>query len=164
MHSSRSQRDRETILKDFNSGETPIIIATSVYARGMDLHKVEHVSLTASLPKPTSTDTTYSQIINFDLPSRTHGGITEYIHRIGRTGRIGARGQSTSFFNDRNEDLAPALVNLLLENEQKVEDFLDPFRPADGVPNFEESDEDGAGVEVDGETGNDGWGSPAGDD
>ena len=71
-------------------------------------------------------------IINFDLPSITHGGIDEYVHRIGRTGRIGNEGLSTSFYNDRNEDMGPLLCKLLIESGQKVPDFLEQYKPEDG--------------------------------
>lgn len=68
-------------------------------------------------------------VINYDLPSTMHGGITEYVHRIGRTGRIGNAGKASSFYNDRNDDLAPKLVKLLIEAQQVVPDFLDMFKP-----------------------------------
>lgn len=76
-------------------------------------------------------------VINFDLPSPQYGGIEEYTHRIGRTGRIGNTGLATSFFNDRDEDLGPQLVMTLLETRQKVPDFLEKHVPegftADGT-------------------------------
>ena len=60
-------------------------------ARGLDIPKVKHV-------------------INYDLPSN----IEEYVHRIGRTGRIGNQGQATAFFQrDRDAHLARALVKVL---------------------------------------------------
>lgn len=68
-------------------------------------------------------------VINYDLPSTMHDGITEYVHRIGRTARIGNEGKATSFYNDRNEDLAPKLVKLLLESKQEVPDFLESHKP-----------------------------------
>ena len=70
-------------------------------------------------------------VINYDLPSSDHGGIQEYVHRIGRTARIGNVGLATSFYNERNEDIAAALVRILLETKQTVPDFLDPFKPED---------------------------------
>ena len=86
-------------------------------------------------------------IINFDLPSTTHGGIDEYVHRIGRTGRIGNEGLATSFYNDRNEDLGPLIVKLLLEAGQKVPDFLEGHKPEEGEEidwdDQSEPDEDG---------------------
>ncbi|KAL1612712.1 hypothetical protein SLS60_000941 [Paraconiothyrium brasiliense] len=70
-------------------------------------------------------------VINYDLPSTMHDGITEYVHRIGRTARIGNEGKATSFYNDRNDDLAPKLVKLLLEAKQEVPDFLEMHKPED---------------------------------
>lgn len=57
-----------------------------------------------------------------------HGGIDEYIHRIGRTARIGHKGMATSFYNERNEDIAPELVKTLLECGCQVPDFLEQFK------------------------------------
>ena len=81
-------------------------------ARGLDVANVKHV-------------------INYDLPSTQYDGITEYIHRIGRTARIGNEGKATSFYNDHNEDIAEDLVKILLESKQDVPDFLEGFKPAD---------------------------------
>jgi ATP-dependent RNA helicase DDX3X len=64
MHSDRTQREREDAMRAFRNGSTPILIATGVTARGIDVRNVKYV-------------------INYDLPSTEHGGITEYIHRIG---------------------------------------------------------------------------------
>ena len=63
-------------LADFKSGRMSILVATNVAARGLDIRGVEHV-------------------VNFDLPE----SIDEYVHRIGRTGRVGNTGRSTSFFD-----------------------------------------------------------------
>ena len=57
-------------------------MATAVAARGLDIPNVKHV-------------------INFDMPS----DVEEYVHRIGRTGRMGNLGLATSFFNDKNRNL-----------------------------------------------------------
>lgn len=70
-------------------------------------------------------------VINYDLPSSDHGGIQEYVHRIGRTARIGNVGLATSFYNERNEDIAAALVRILLETNQNIPDFLDAYKPED---------------------------------
>ncbi|KAL5444552.1 hypothetical protein PMIN07_004997 [Paraphaeosphaeria minitans] len=112
IHSNRTQREREDALRSFRSGKCPLMVATGVSARGLDVANVKHV-------------------INYDLPSTMHGGITEYVHRIGRTGRIGNEGKATSFYNDRNEDVAPKLVKLLLEAKQEVPDFLEMHKPED---------------------------------
>ena len=98
-------------------------------------------------------------IINYDMPSFDHGGIHEYVHRIGRTARIGNVGMATSFYNDRNEDIADALVKLLLETKQEIPDFLENYKP-DNVEdlqfNDDTDDEDEGGA-----AGGDAWGTPA---
>ena len=98
--------------RSFRTARCPILVATGVTARGRRVANVKHV-------------------INYDLPSAQHAGITEYIHRIGRTARIGNEGKATSFFNDRNEDIAEDLVKILIESTQEVPDFLEQFKPED---------------------------------
>ena len=98
--------------RSFRSAKAPILVATGISARGIDIKNVMHV-------------------INYDLPSGMYGGISEYTHRIGRTARIGNVGMATSFFNEKNEDLAPDLVRLLLETHQEVPDFLEQWKPDD---------------------------------
>merc|ERR1719383_1409888 len=101
IHGDRTQREREEALNAFRSGEYPILVATAVAARGLDIPNVRHV-------------------INFDLPSE----VDEYVHRIGRTGRAGNTGWATSFFNESNMKIAPGLVDLLSEAKQDVPDKL----------------------------------------
>ncbi|GIC86657.1 DEAD/DEAH box helicase [Aspergillus udagawae] len=125
IHSDRTQREREDALRSFRSARCPIMVATGVSARGLDIKNVMHV-------------------VNFDLPSTAHGGITEYIHRIGRTARIGNEGLATSFYNDRNSDIAPDLVKILIESGQKVPDFLESYKPADEVVKFDDDTDDEA--------------------
>ncbi|VUZ46701.1 unnamed protein product [Hymenolepis diminuta] len=102
IHGDRPQADRERALSSFRSGRTPVLIATAVAARGLDIPNVKHV-------------------INFDLPS----DIEEYVHRIGRTGRMGQPGSATSFFCDRNQNVAHQLVELLREAKQPVPIWLE---------------------------------------
>ena len=97
-------------------------------------------------------------IINYNLPSVTHGGIDEYVHRIGRTARIGNDGAATSFYNDRDTDLAPSLVKVLLECSQEVPDFLQEHIPEEGAPLDFDDDTDNEG-EVKAEGKIDAWGS-----
>lgn len=71
-------------------------------------------------------------VVNYDLPSVEHGGIGEYVHRIGRTARIGNVGLATSFYNtEKNAGIGEDLVKLLLETKQPIPDFLQEFVPAD---------------------------------
>lgn len=124
IHSDRGQREREDSMRAFRSGRAPILIATGVSARGLDVAGVEHV-------------------INYDLPSMAFGGIQEHVHRIGRTARIGHTGKATSFYNERrDEDIAQALVNQLVEMEQEVPEFLAHLVPEGGVVNFDDESED----------------------
>jgi len=83
-------------------GKSPILVATAVAARGLDIPNVKHV-------------------INFDMPS----DVEEYVHRIGRTGRMGNLGLATSFFNDRNRNLTRELVELIIESNQELPSWLE---------------------------------------
>ena len=60
-------------------------------------------------------------MINFDLPT----DIDEYVHRIGRTGRAGMAGQATSFFNEKNRNIATDLLDILTEAHQEVPEWLE---------------------------------------
>lgn len=80
IHGDRSQREREDALKRFRAGKAPILVATAVAARGLDIPHVKHV-------------------INFDLP----GDVEEYVHRIGRTGRMGNLGKFVLLENNNRE-------------------------------------------------------------
>nr|CAB3237017.1 ATP-dependent RNA helicase DDX3Y [Phallusia mammillata] len=102
IHGDRTQAQREEALMAFRTGQFPILVATAVAARGLDIPNVRHV-------------------INFDLPS----DIDEYVHRIGRTGRVGNIGLATSFFNQKNINIAKDLVDLLLEASQEVPQWLE---------------------------------------
>ena len=77
-------------LRSFRSGRTPILVATDVAARGLDIPHVTHV-------------------INFDLPT----DVDDYVHRIGRTGRAGKKGLATAFFTDKDTGLAKGMAELL---------------------------------------------------
>jgi len=102
IHGDRTQREREAALKSFREGSTPILVATDVAARGLDIKNV-------------------TQVINFDMPSN----IDDYVHRIGRTGRIGTTGKALSFFNDKNANVARDLIELLSENGHEIPAFLE---------------------------------------
>ena len=60
-------------------------------------------------------------MVNFDLPS----DIEEYVHRIGRTGRVGNLGMATSFYNEKNRNIAKDLVDLLYHAKQEVPGWLE---------------------------------------
>ena len=91
------------------------------------------------------------------MPSNDHGAIHEYVHRIGRTARIGNVGMATSFYNDRNEDIADALVKLLLETRQEIPEFLEGYKPenVEDLQFDDDTDEEGEGEA----SGGDAWGA-----
>ena len=97
-------------------------------------------------------------VINYDLPSTDHGSIHEYIHRIGRTARIGNIGLATSFFTDRNEDLGEALTKVLIESGQPVPDFLEQHKPDDEEAPLQFDDESEDEDEANGSDGGAAWG------
>ncbi|KAG5456200.1 MAG: P-loop containing nucleoside triphosphate hydrolase protein, partial [Olpidium bornovanus] len=104
IHGDRTQREREKALESFRTGRTPILVATAVAARGLDISNVAHV-------------------INYDLP----GDVDDYVHRIGRTGRAGNTGLATSFFNRGNRGIVKDLIELLKEANQEVPQWLQTF-------------------------------------
>lgn len=74
IHGSKSQGQRVKAMHDFKSGRLQVLVATDIAARGLDIDDISHV-------------------INYDLPNEPES----YIHRIGRTGRAGAKGTAYSF-------------------------------------------------------------------
>merc|ERR1719174_3362893 len=87
IHGDRTQQQREEALADFKSSRSPILIATDVAARGLDIPNV-------------------ALVIQYDLAM----SVDDYVHRIGRTGRIGKNGIAIGMVNNRNKRTAPELV------------------------------------------------------
>jgi len=81
IHSDRRQEDRIAALEAFRRGEYPVLVATDVAARGLDVEGISH-------------------IINFDVPFSSD----DYIHRAGRTARAGAVGEVVTFVSPAEED------------------------------------------------------------
>jgi ATP-dependent RNA helicase DDX3X len=102
IHGDRTQRERERALEMFRNARCPILVATAVAARGLDIPNVTHV-------------------VNYDLPT----DIDDYVHRIGRTGRAGNTGIATAFFNRGNRGVVRDLIDLLKEANQEVPSFLE---------------------------------------
>lgn len=109
IHGDRSQGEREAALASFKAGHTPILVATDVASRGLDINNVTHV-------------------FNFDLPN----DIDSYVHRIGRTGRAGNTGLAVSFMNEGNSSIARELAELLSENGQDVPTWMNSMARARG--------------------------------
>jgi len=97
IHGDRTQKEREYALQSFRTAAIPILVATDVAARGLDIPNVMWV-------------------INFDLPNN----IDSYVHRIGRTGRCGNEGNTVAFVNENNKPIFKDLLKLLKETKQEV--------------------------------------------
>ena len=104
IHGDKLQVERQKAIKKFSSGEIPILVATDVASRGLDFPNVSYV-------------------FNFDMPKN----IEDYIHRIGRTGRVGNKGKAISFYNTKNKQIGFDLVKELKKANQKIPDFLQEF-------------------------------------
>ncbi|KAI5185405.1 ATP-dependent RNA helicase DDX3X [Nematocida homosporus] len=101
IHGDKQQQEREAALQKFKSGEIPILVATSIVARGLDIPGIELV-------------------VNYMLPN----DIKDYVHRIGRTGRAGKKGRSVTFISRDDQAQAGALVDILKKANQPVPGFL----------------------------------------
>ncbi|RCV10404.1 hypothetical protein SEVIR_2G115400v4 [Setaria viridis] len=104
VHGDKAQHDRTKALSLFKEGKCPLMIATDVASRGLDIPDVEVV-------------------INYSYPLTTE----DYVHRIGRTGRAGKKGVAHTFFTQENKGLAGELVNVLREAGQVVPQALMKF-------------------------------------
>jgi len=102
MHGDKTQQDRDKGMADFVAGKSPLMFATDVCARGLDIKDVTHV-------------------VNYDMAR----DVESYIHRIGRTGRAGASGTSITYVNDAfDTECAPALIKIAKEAGQEVPEWL----------------------------------------
>jgi len=99
-----TQAARTASLDQFKQGGVPLLVATDVAARGLDIPMVEVV-------------------INFTFPLT----IEDYVHRIGRTGRGGRTGHAHTFFTSFDKAHSGALQNILREANQPVPDALTKF-------------------------------------
>ncbi|KNA24864.1 hypothetical protein SOVF_011780 [Spinacia oleracea] len=104
IHAGKPQSTRTKSLAMFKTGTCPLLIATDVAARGLDIPDVEVV-------------------INYSFPLTTE----DYVHRIGRTGRAGKKGVAHTFFTKENKGLAGELVNVLREANQIIPPDLVKF-------------------------------------
>ncbi len=90
IHGDLRQTQRDRVIKKFRSKDYQILIATDVVARGIDIDHIEHV-------------------INFDFPRATE----DYIHRVGRTGRMDSKGFALSFISNSDRDPYSKVISKL---------------------------------------------------
>jgi len=125
IHGDRTQAAREDALRRFKQGETPVLVATDVAARGID---VKNIGL----------------VINYDLPMDAEN----YVHRIGRTARAGESGRAMSFCSEIDQDVSrfKAIERLIKQTISTVRahDFHDEAIEAlqrEGIPLPEDAKE-----------------------
>lgn len=119
LHGDMAQGKREKVLNSFRDGSERIVVATDVAARGLDVDGITHV-------------------INYDLPDDTE----VYVHRIGRTGRMGRKGESWSFVSGKEVQL----IDKICSTWGLTIPFIDPpalpeGRDRDFVPKRDDWDE-----------------------
>ncbi|KAI1713076.1 DEAD/DEAH box helicase domain-containing protein [Ditylenchus destructor] len=101
IHGDKNQSERDWVLNEFREGKTPILLATDVAARGLDVSDIKFV-------------------INYDYPNNSE----DYVHRIGRTGRRDQKGTAYTFFTRENGPKAKDLIKVLEEAKQIVSEPL----------------------------------------
>ena len=102
MHSDRSQGERNEALAGFRSGKYPVLVATDIAARGLDIAGVTHV-------------------INYDVPQHPE----DYVHRIGRTGRAATEGDALTLFVAEELPYVEAIERLIQQKlpRKKLDNF-----------------------------------------
>jgi len=104
VHGNKTVAQRASALSGFKAGNPPMMIATDVAARGLDIPKVEYV-------------------INYSFPLT----VEDYVHRIGRTGRAGLTGISHTFFHRGDKALSGELISVLRAAKAPIPDELLSF-------------------------------------
>jgi len=112
IHGDKSQSERDWVMREFRTGSHPIMIATDIAARGLDVKDIKYV-------------------INYDFPTN----IEDYVHRIGRTGRAKTTGTSYTYFTFDNHKSSKALIKILEEANQEIPPKLLEFARALGGNN-----------------------------
>lgn len=107
IHGGKDQVDRDSTISDFKKGIFPVLIATSVAARGLDVKQLKLV-------------------VNYDAPNH----MEDYVHRAGRTGRAGNTGVAVTFVTPKQDSCAPGIAKALEQSGQAVPEKLDEMRKA----------------------------------
>lgn len=108
IHGNKSQAERQKALHNFKSKNIKVLIATDIASRGIDIDNLSHV-------------------INFELPNVAE----TYVHRIGRTGRAGAKGRAISFCGTEEKALLRDIRKLTAQSIPVMKDH--PFQMADAT-------------------------------
>ncbi|KAI3402990.1 ROK1 [Candida oxycetoniae] len=93
IHAERTPKQREEVIKRFKNGDIWVLITTDVLARGVDFRGV-------------------NMVINYDVPQSAQA----YVHRIGRTGRAGRKGEAVTFFTKEDDKAVKPIVNVMKQS------------------------------------------------
>ncbi|MDF1883466.1 DEAD/DEAH box helicase [Sulfurimonas sp. SAG-AH-194-C21] len=104
IHGNKSQNARTKALADFKAGKTRVLVATDIAARGIDIDQLPHV-------------------VNYELPNVSE----DYVHRIGRTGRAGNKGEAISLVCVDEDEFLAGIEKLISKDIPKV--WLKDFKP-----------------------------------
>lgn len=115
IHGDKSQYQRERALDDFRHERVQYLVATDVASRGIDIPNIGNV-------------------INYDTPKH----IDQYVHRIGRTGRIGKNGNAISFLNEVSRPIFKDLIELLRESKQIIPGWFEDLAMGRNSDNYSE--------------------------
>ncbi|KAK5629786.1 hypothetical protein RRF57_005501 [Xylaria bambusicola] len=122
IHGDKQQNERDWVLDQFKTNKSPIMVATDVASRGIGM-----IIIPPTLSHPHNFQQSYiryvrniTHVINHDYPNNSE----DYIHRIGRTGRAGAKGTAITFFTTDNSKQARDLVGVLQEAKQQIDPRL----------------------------------------
>jgi ATP-dependent RNA helicase RhlE len=111
IHGNKSQNARLRVLAEFKSERPPVLVATDIAARGLDIDQIAHV-------------------VNYDLPNVPE----TYVHRIGRTGRAGAKGSAISLCSGEEREFLKQIERLTRVRVAIREYTLPPADPATDPP------------------------------
>ena len=96
ISSDRTQEEREEIMRAFKNKQFPILVATDVLSRGIDIDSLSHV-------------------VNYDIPRAAE----DYVHRIGRTARAATKGTAITFISDQDQDRVVKIEKLIERDLEK---------------------------------------------
>jgi ATP-dependent RNA helicase RhlE len=115
LHGNKSQPQRERVLAAFRDGETRVLVATDIAARGIDVDGISHV-------------------VNYDVPNEPES----YVHRIGRTARAGAAGAAISLVDHDEVPYLRAIEKLIRMSLPATDRRSSPGRSLDPAPEHRE--------------------------
>ncbi len=116
IHSDKDQAMRDTVMELFRTGQTKVLIATDITARGIDIADVDFV-------------------VNYDLPDKAEN----YVHRIGRTGRGKKRGDAISFCSSNETEMLQEIEQYIHNGIKVIEVSKDAVQDAKLLSNSKEN-------------------------